>query len=353
VDLRYTRSTEAGVESLRAALPHANLIFLDSSVKPAGGKTEARVVKGKGDAAVAGWVKLIGGKAVMDNGALVGTIPTAQFSPSVNVNIGRRSGGYYFKGTIDEVRIYNRALSAAEIAADMNTPIGGGTDTQPPTAPTSLTATAAGASQINLSWAASTDNVAVAGYRVERCLGAACSSFAQIATPVATAYGDTGLTAGASYSYRVRAADAAGNLRGYSNVATAKQRLRYSPPTAPTNLTATAAGGTGINLAGPRPRTMWASRDYLVELPGAGCSTLHRLVPPQPRVQRYRPGSGPTTLSGSGNRCSRKSGSYSNIASTSTAAPDTNAVGAGHAYRNRSQRPEIDLAWARPPTMSA
>jgi hypothetical protein len=34
-------------------------------------------------------------------------------------------GGEYFPGLIDEVRIYNRALSEAEIESDMNAPIGG------------------------------------------------------------------------------------------------------------------------------------------------------------------------------------------------------------------------------------
>ena len=69
VDLRYTRATEAGVDSLRAALPHTEFVFLDSSVKPAGGKTGAQSIAGKGDRAVADWVKSIGGKAVMENGA--------------------------------------------------------------------------------------------------------------------------------------------------------------------------------------------------------------------------------------------------------------------------------------------
>jgi concanavalin A-like lectin/glucanase superfamily protein len=31
--------------------------------------------------------------------------------------------GQYFPGKIDEIRIYNRALSAAEIQSDMNTPV--------------------------------------------------------------------------------------------------------------------------------------------------------------------------------------------------------------------------------------
>lgn len=62
---------------------------------------------------------------VLDNGALSGTIPASQFNNSaVNVNIGRRTGGYYFNGIIDEVRIYNRALSLTEIQTDMNAPLG-------------------------------------------------------------------------------------------------------------------------------------------------------------------------------------------------------------------------------------
>ena len=67
-------------------------------------------------------------------------------------------------------------------------------DTQPPTAPTNLTATAISGSQINLSWTASTDNVGVTGYLVERCQGAGCNNFAQIGTTVGTTYNDTGLT---------------------------------------------------------------------------------------------------------------------------------------------------------------
>jgi len=62
---------------------------------------------------------------VRDNGVLLGTVPASQVNSSVNVNIGRRSGGFYFNGVIDEVRIYNRALTGPEIQADMNTPIPG------------------------------------------------------------------------------------------------------------------------------------------------------------------------------------------------------------------------------------
>ena len=37
---------------------------------------------------------------------------------------GNQPYGEYFKGLIDDVRVYNRALSQAEIQADMATPLG-------------------------------------------------------------------------------------------------------------------------------------------------------------------------------------------------------------------------------------
>ncbi|HXQ03118.1 MAG TPA: LamG domain-containing protein, partial [Candidatus Udaeobacter sp.] len=64
---------------------------------------------------------------VLDNGVLRGTIPASQVNAPVNVYIGKRTslygGGYCFNGIIDDVRIYNRALTQSEIQADMNTPI--------------------------------------------------------------------------------------------------------------------------------------------------------------------------------------------------------------------------------------
>src|SRR5207302_3857460 len=144
--------------------------------------------------------------------------------------------GENFAGRIDEVRIYNRALTAAEIQTDMTTAVEPPVpDTQAPTAPGNLTATAVGGSQINLSWTASTDDVGVTGYPVERCQGAGCTSFAPIGTAGGPTYSDTGLGANTSYSYRVRATDAAGNPSGYSEVASA---TTLSPPPQPAGLVA-------------------------------------------------------------------------------------------------------------------
>jgi len=123
--------------------------------------------------------------------------------------------GQYFAGRIDEVRIYNRALSSAEIQSDLSSALGAGPpDTQPPSTPGNLVATAIGFSQAHLSWTASTDNVGVAGYLVER-QDPGSASFVQVGTSDGTSYNDTALAAGSSYSYRVRATDPAQNLSQY------------------------------------------------------------------------------------------------------------------------------------------
>jgi len=119
------------------------------------------------------------------------------------------------------------------------------------TAPSNLTGTAAGSTQINLSWTAATETGGtLSQYLVERCAGVNCgntpSNFAQVGSSATTTFNDTGLTGSTSYSYRVRATDAANNLGPYSNTASATTPA--NSPTAPTSLTATAAGPVQINL---------------------------------------------------------------------------------------------------------
>jgi fibronectin type 3 domain-containing protein len=77
-------------------------------------------------------------------------------------------------------------------------------DATAPSVPANLQATVVSTSRIDLTWTASTDNVAVAGYRVYR-------DGSLIASPAGTSYSDTGLSAGTTYGYRVAAYDAAGN----------------------------------------------------------------------------------------------------------------------------------------------
>ncbi|MDO8413848.1 MAG: S8 family serine peptidase [Gallionellaceae bacterium] len=91
----------------------------------------------------------------------------------------------------------------------------------PPSTPTNLTATAVSNSQIDLTWTASTDNVGVVGYLVERCMGSTCTNFVQVGYPTDNSFADTGLTARKTYRYRVQAYDAANNISAYSNIASA------------------------------------------------------------------------------------------------------------------------------------
>ena len=65
--------------------------------------------------------------------AISGAVSASQLPSTSNVNIGQRpSRGFNFNGRIDDVRIYPRALTPSEVRTDMNTPLGGSTDTSPP-----------------------------------------------------------------------------------------------------------------------------------------------------------------------------------------------------------------------------
>src|SRR5205823_4963938 len=108
-------------------------------------------------------------------------------------------------------------LSAYSNTAGATTPAP--PDTQAPTAPSGLTAAAANSTQIDLSWSAATDNAGDTASLALHCALPVCSSFTQIASVTGTTYNNSGLTAQTSYSYRVRATDAAGNLSAYSNAA--------------------------------------------------------------------------------------------------------------------------------------
>ena len=93
-------------------------------------------------------------------------------------------------------------------------------DTQAPTQPSGLSATAVNESQINLEWTASTDNVGVKAYDVYR--GEGDNTPSKISSSTGTSFGDSGLKTSTEYSYYVVARDATGNLSEPSDTATAK-----------------------------------------------------------------------------------------------------------------------------------
>jgi subtilisin family serine protease len=116
-----------------------------------------------------------------------------------------------------EVRGYNVPIGPQPFSLVVN-----GTFAVPaaPAAPANLIAAAASSSRIDLTWSDnSTDET---GFEIEGCQGDLCSNFAKIAQvgPGVTAYANSGLAAGTTYQYRVRAINN-GGASAYSNVAAA------------------------------------------------------------------------------------------------------------------------------------
>jgi len=118
-------------------------------------------------------------------------------------------------------------------------------DTQAPSTPTGLQATAASSSTAAISWQAATDNIGVAGYRVFR-------NGTQVIETTATSYTDSGLTAATTYTYTVAAYDAAGNQSAASSPASTTTKnatvTDTQTPTPPANLQATTLKGHKLQL---------------------------------------------------------------------------------------------------------
>ena len=89
-----------------------------------------------------------------------------------------------------------------------------------PAAPSNLNTVAVSYRQIDLTWQDNSDNEE--GFRVERCTGSGCGDFLQIAQVGSNVirYSNTGLHAETTYTYRIRAFNAAGSS-GYSVLAEA------------------------------------------------------------------------------------------------------------------------------------
>ena len=112
----------------------------------------------------------------------------------------------------------------------------GTADTTAPTAPT-LSASGTTSTSTTLSWSGATDNVAVTGYDVYQ----GTTLKASVTT---TSYTVTGLTASTTYSFTVKAKDAAGNISVASNTASVTTLANTTDTTAPTAPTLSASGTT-------------------------------------------------------------------------------------------------------------
>ena len=112
-------------------------------------------------------------------------------------------------------------------------------DTQPPSAPTNMTANAPTSSRVDLNWGAAIDDLGVTGYEVYR-------GGALLGTTATTSYSDTTVNPGTTYSYQVRALDAAGNRSTFSDSAAAT-----TPPDRTTTLTFAAEADARVHESSP------------------------------------------------------------------------------------------------------
>ena len=197
-----------------------------------------------------------------------------------------------YKGLIDEMRFWSRAKLPAEISSDFadpvvgnesgllavyrfgeaqgtdvcdsinvsrclflqnpqagvwspeDAPVSAGGDTQAPTVPGGLQGSAVSSSQIDLSWNASSDNVAVTGYDIRR-------DGVFVTTVSNTNFSDTGRSQNTTYNYTVAARDAAGNVSANSGAVavTTLASTDTQAPTVPGNLQGSAVSPTQINLS--------------------------------------------------------------------------------------------------------
>ena len=178
---------------------------------------------------------------------VTGNIQTSTLPLSIG---GNTVWGEYFQGQIDDVRIYNRALSQSEIQADMVVPVGsgggGGADTTPPTAavtaPTSG-ATVAGTVTVT---ANASDNVGVVGVQFR--LDGNNLGTEDLAAPFSVQWTTSAAVPG-PHQLTAVARDAAGNTVTSAAVGVTVNNTDTQPPsvalTAPAN--GTTVSGT-VNL---------------------------------------------------------------------------------------------------------
>jgi len=120
---------------------------------------------------------------------------------------------------VDSNRVDVKFLDDLGGVRDDFTMLKGIQNTTPPAAPDNLVTTAAGSEKINLTWEDQSDNES--GFKIERKIGAG-GAYVEIAAMGANviSYANTGLAAGTTYFYRVRAHNNVGNS-AYSNEASA------------------------------------------------------------------------------------------------------------------------------------
>jgi len=209
----------------------------------------------------------------------------------------------------------------------------------PPAPPTALAASLSGGA-IRLTWLDhATDETA---YQVERCTAADCSTSSLLSSLPAdsTTFVDP-VTLPTTYSYRVRAVNAAGGS-AWSNVATVlvvgafdppSAAMTATPPTGPVPLSVTFDGSASFDFGGPIASWAWSFGDGAV---GSGRIATHAYIAAGTYVATL------TVTDGSG-----MTGSASTTV-TVTQAPAPTLVAPTGLRATSTVRARVDLVWTNP-----
>lgn len=138
------------------------------------------------------------------------------------------------------ISAYDAANNTSLQSAPYNT--SSSNDTTAPTIPGNVHTTAVYDTSVAIAWNASTDDVAVTGYKVYR-------GGSLVATTTGTSYTDTNLTPVTDYVYTVKAYDAANNQSASSAGLNVQTAYDTTAPTVPSNLHSTGQTDTSVTLA--------------------------------------------------------------------------------------------------------
>jgi chitodextrinase len=221
INFRCSKTANAYSQVVRWNGPLGNFTYLMSNGGAQYGVTNKDVVK----------ATMIGNViTVYINGVQIGQVTDNTYTS------GSPGMGFYLSGAtgVNANYGFSNYLASDELTGDST----------PPSVPTGLSATAISSSAVDLSWSASTDNVAVTGYEVFR-------NGTQIASTPNTSFADTTVGSGTQYSYAVAAFDAAGNVSAQSSpvVATTPSATDITTPSIPLNLKSSNITSTSVTVA--------------------------------------------------------------------------------------------------------
>lgn len=156
------------------------------------------------DASTAATACTLQGYKIYRNGTLITTAPGTSYS---DTGLAPNTTYSYTIAAVD-----TSSHTSAQTAAVTGTT---GADSAAPSVPTNLRSTMTTANSVALAWNASTDNTGVTAYDVFR-------NGTKVGSPTTTAFTDSGLAPNTTYSYTVKARDAAGNSSAASSALSVK-----------------------------------------------------------------------------------------------------------------------------------